>query len=438
MNIIKPWSLFLALLLAFFPWSVQSQVRGSDQMRELIDKFQFEQAYDLAQGKLMERDDEYLLWSGIAAQGVGRLAESQERLEEFIRKQPAHTQLPRARLELALTLLLLGEMRGADAQLDKLLQANPPPNVLAKIQFLRNLAAQATPWQSAGQFEVGAGHDSNANAGVTSASLVLPTLGAVTINSSGLKTPAAFQSISGLASVAYRINSQFSAFGVGSAEYKAFQGHSELDQLNATAGVGGLWQKNTNKLRLLQLWQQLQLDGNKYRDVNTTNMEWTHDVNGNSRFIFVGSAGTMAYGAANSMRDANLSTYAVDYVHTFRLEKSPVAVLGLSDSREKSSVGRPEFGRRITATKMGFSIEPWPGGSSGLQWTKQDIQHDGLDPLYGTTRADRYNIQSIYVGHKYNPKVSLLLDLQRLRNVSNIEIWSHDRVIGSLKIRINF
>ncbi len=335
-------------------------------------------------------------------------------------------------------MILLGEMHSADVQLAKVLQANPPQNVLTKIQYLRNLATHATPWQSAGQLEAGAGHDSNANAGVTSASLVLPTLGAVTISSSGLKKSAAFQSVSGLGSVAYRINSEFSAFGIGSADHKAFQGHSELDQLNVTAGLGGLWQKNANKLRLLQLRQQLQLDGSKYRDVNTTNMEWTHDANGNSRFIFVGSAGTTAYGLANSMRDANVSTYAADYVHTFRLEKSPVAVLGVSDSREKSSVSRPEFGRRITAAKMGFSLEPWPGGSSGFQWAKQDIQHDGLDPLYGMTRADRYEIQSIYVGHRYSPKTSWQFDLQRLRNVSNIEIWSHDRLIGQLKIRINF
>ncbi len=429
---------FSALLLILSSFSAQSQVRNSDQLRELIDQMQFEQAYKLAQDESNARDDEYLLWRGIAAQGIGQLDESQDLLEQFIRKYPTHSQLPRARLELALIYILRGEMQHAEAQLVKVVQANPPPNVLTKIEFLRTLATQGTPWQFAGQLEFSAGHDSNANAGVTSANLVLPTLGSVTINSSGLKTPAAFQTFSGVATAAYRINPHLNLLTVGSAELKSYQTHSELNQINAMAGAGTVWQQNANRWRLLQLWQQLQLGGERYRDINTTNLEWTHDINRNSRMILVGSVGTMVYGEANASRNANVTTYAADYVHTFRMEKNPVAIIGLSDSKENSKVNHPEFGRRIKGAKVEFSLEPWTGGSTGLQWIKQNIHHDGADPLYVMTRSDKYNIQNIYIRHKYNPTLSWQLDFQRLRNVSNIEVWTHDRNIVSLKLRFNF
>lgn len=429
---------FSVTLLILSPLSAQSQARNSDQLRELIDQMQFEQAYKLAQDESNARDDEYLLWKGVAALGLGQLDESQDLLEQFIRKHPTHTQLPRARLELALIYILRGEMQHAEAQLAKVVQANPPPNVLTKIKFLRALATQGTPWQFAGQLEFAAGHDSNANAGVTSANLVLPTLGSVTINSSGLKTPAAFQTVSGVATAAYRVNPDFSLLAVGSAELKPYQNYSKLNQTNVMAGAGTVWQQNAHRWRMLQLWQQLQHGGERYRDINTTNLEWMHDINGNSRLILVGSVGTMIYGEANASRNANVITYAADYVHTFGIDKNPVAVMGLSDSKESSKVNHPEFGRRIRGTKIEFSLEPWTGGGTGLQWIRQDIHHDGADPLYAMTRLDKYNIKNIYIRHKYNPTVSLQLDLQRLRNASNIEVWTHDRNIVSLKLRFNF
>lgn len=426
------------LCFALLPGLVQSQAQYSQQMQQMLDKLQYEEAYNHAQSKGSPLEEEFALWKGVAAQGVGRLNESEELLESFIRNYPNHPQVPRARLELGFTLVLLGEMRRAEAQLAMVMQANPPPNVQAKIKMLRSMAAVSSPWQFSSQFEAGLGHDSNANAGVTTANMVLPTLGAVTIDAAGLKTPADFQMVNGVGSVAYRWDRRISLLAVGSLEAKSFQGHSELNQLSAMAGWGGIWQHDHYKVRLLQLLQQLQLGGVKYRDHLSTNLEWTQNISSQGKWTFLVTGGRMDYGSLNATRNARVSTYALEYTHSFNVVTSPVASVGLSDSKESSRVSRPEFGRKVKAVKMALSLEPAKGWTSGLHWTRQDIDHDGADPLYALIRSDQYKAQGIFVGQKLAPNLSWQLDLQRLRNVSNIEVWTHDRNILTLKLRTTF
>ena len=428
----------LSLSLAWVPVFAQAQTPYSERMQQWLNQRQYEEAYRYAQNHADVNDASYGLWMGVAAQGMGKLHEAEALLQNFIDTHPEHPQAPRARLELGLTLYLLGDMSRANAELTRVAQVNPPETVLNKIQQLKSLAEQSSPWQFSGQLEAGGGHDSNANAGITSANVVLPTLGSVTINESGLKTSAAFSTLVGAGTVNYRWDRNWSALAIGSLETKLYKSYSNLNQTTPLIGLGGMWQQDNMKWRLLQIFQQLQLGGEKYRDYSSTNLELTYDMDTRNRWTFVGSTGRMDYNQANQTRNSDVMTYAVDYTHAFKMDGNPVLTLGLSDSKETSTTGHSEFGRRIKGNKLAISFEPGPSWYSGAQALVQNIRHEELDPLYLVTRADSYKSLGIFVGHKYSAQVSFQLDWQHLHNNSNIDIWTNDRNILSFKIRSSF
>lgn len=408
----------------------------ADEIKALLDKGDASGAYALAkQHPDQLGNPAFDFFFGVAAIDSGRAGEGVLALERYVINFPGNQQ---ARLELARGYFVLGENQRAREEFSGVLQANPPPDVVANIdRYLDAIRSRESAYRTtAGAYvEFGIGHDSNINGGVSNASISLPNLGLVTLAPSGVRIDRSYAQLSAGANVVIPVSPGLAVFGSVSGDYKLHDANREFDQGNVGANGGLSYLLEKNLFRGTLSHGSLEVDYRRFRDVTSATGEWIHQYDELQAFGASLQVAALDYAGGNDVRDSRLYGIGGSYRRALIGPWRPLLTLNGSYSIEDNRRNRDDLGRDIYALRAGISASPAPrwsiGGGLGAQFSRYEAQ----DALFSTTRSDRYLSVDTAVGYAITRNLSLRGELLLSENRSNIDLYRYRRDVFAIKIR---
>lgn len=419
-----------------------AQVDVVRSMADLIEKNKSDEAYALGvlhKGDPTIKGPEFDLWLGVAALEVGQPREALEALRRFMQENPAHAQIPRARVELGRALLVAGDSAGALVEFKAALAQNPPQTVVGNIKAMIALTeAQAPPKIITGYLELGLGHDSNTNGGTSNADVTLPVLGLVTLNSGGVKMSAGFGSVAGGAQLNYPLTSAVSVIGSAQGEAKLHDRHTEFDLRTGNLAGGLAWRGRTQQLRAVASYATLAVDDKNYRESTTFGVDGSQAIGARGSLSLSVSAGELRYEADNALRNARVRNVGAGYQHTFAMIGQPVLNFYLGYGDENNTRSRPDLGRNLTSARVAITVRPASRWTVSTGYTQVESRYNGIDALFLVTRADTYRSVDLVATYALAKNLSVRAELNKAKNDSNVALWQNERELFALKLRYDF
>lgn len=432
----------LFLLLSLCPWA---QAAPADEIKVLIEQGKSAEAYALGR----ENPDAlgtpaFDFYFGVAAVNSGHAGEGVLALERYVVNVPDDLN---GRLELARGYFVLGEDARAREEFNLVLAANPPADVEATVyRFLDAIRARESQYRPTAAFllEAGVGHDSNANGGVGSTSLVLPNGVGVTVGDKFVKARDNFLQFLAGASGSRPVAPGVSVFGLATVDAKFHDTESRLDQQNLGAAGGVSMIKEKNSYRATVSYYRMLLENDRYRDVASVSGEWQHQLDELQAVNAFVQAADLNYAGANSLRNSNFYTAGLGYRRAFIHEWQPLinasVFLGKEDVRSdvRSDLSRDVRGVRVSAT-----FTPAPKWGLAVGATYMDSDYNGEDPVlvlfFGLpARNDRYRAADVSVSYSLTRELSVRGELLLSRNDSNNPLYEFSRNVAALKLRYEF
>jgi len=411
----------------------------SDDVKALLEAGKASAAYDEAK-KHPEQigDPAFDFFYGIAAIDTGNAGEGVLALERYILRFPDNVA---ARLQLARGYFLLGEDARARQEFEALRQLKPPSDVAATIdRFLDAIRLRETRYTpSAGAYiELGVGHDSNVNSGISGSTVFLPIFGPVIIGENGQALRAAFASVGAGGYVTYPVAPGVALFGNAALEQKFNDGNSQFQfgTLDVAAGVSVLREKNLYKVSLNQGY--ITLGDRSYRSATGAGLEWRRQLDELNSFSVAGQYAELRYNDPNGPQDATFAGINVGFRHQFTGKWQPAISLGANYGEQHSTQSRPDLVPRTKGLSAGLNFTPaakWGValGASYLASNYQDINF-----LANEVRHDEYKSYSAIVSYLISRNLSIRGEAIVSRNTSNIELFAFQREIFMLKLRYEF
>jgi hypothetical protein len=411
----------------------------ADDIKALVDKGNSAAAYALGKKHPEELGKpEFDFYFGVAAIDSGHAGEGVLALERYTINFPRNVQ---ARLELARGYFILGDDLRAREEFNEVLKTSPPPAVVANIdRYLDAIRARESAYRTtAGVFvEVGVGYDSNINGGVTSANVVLPNFGLVTIAPAGVKINSTFGQLTAGANVVHPVAPGVAVFGSVLGDYKLHSSHDEFDQGSLGVAGGVSYLKDKNQYRASLSFNQMDVDYNRFRNVTGITGEWMHqldELRGLGAFL---QYAELDYAGNNDARDAHYTGIGLSYRHAFIGKWQPLMVLSGSFAQEDNRRNRDDLGREIFGLRAAVSLTPAPKWGASAGATYQNSDYDAADVLFGTTRKDKYYALDLTASYAWTKKLSLRGEVVLSKNSSNLELYEYKRELFAVKLRYDF
>lgn len=408
----------------------------ADEVKALFEQGKPAEAYALG-----ERHPEALgdpafdFWYGIAAIDSGHAPKGVLALERHLLTNPEND---RARLEVARGYFILGEDARSREEFEAVRAKSPPPTVLATIdRYLDALRAREGRYQTSARayVEAGLGWDSNVNAGVGSPNINLPVLGDVEVSRGGVRTGDRFLHLAAGAQITHPIAPGVSVFGAGDVISKTHSTDDAFDQALYSLAGGASWLLGQSLLRGTLFHQTAEVENDRFREVNGLSADLVRQVSERQAVTLSGSSARLSYTGANSVRNADLNAFGLDYRHALAATWQPVASAGISFAEERNIGQRPDLGRDIYGLNVQLNLTPGPQWGLNVGYTFNDSRYGGPDPLLGVRREDRFHTVDAGAVYLVTRSVSLRAELSQTRNESNMSLFEYKRTLLAFKAR---
>lgn len=411
----------------------------ADDIKALLDKGEARAAYELGKKHPEELGHPVFdFYFGVAAIDSGRAGEGVLALERYLANFPDNLQ---ARLELARGYFILGEDLRAREEFAAVLKAKPPAAVVANIErYLDALRARESAYRTtaAAFVEFGLGYDRNINGGVSSANVNLPNFGLVTVSAAGVRTRSSFASLAVGANVVHPVAPGVALFGSVAADRKMHDVGAEFDQDNLGLTAGASLLQNADLLRATLSYSALEVDHARFRTVTGLTAEWVRQLDElQAASAFLQQAG-LDYAGGNDVRDSRLTGLGVAYRRAVLAPWRPLLTLGASYAEEDNRRGRDDLGRGILSVRAALGATPAARWALSAGLTYQRSRYEAQDPLFATTRRDRYYAADVAASYAVTRTLSLRGELLVSKNDSNLALFAYRREVAALKLRYEY
>ncbi len=378
------------------------------------------------------------LWCGVAAVDVGRPGEGVLALERYVLRFPGEA---RARLELARAYYYAGDNVRARAEFEGVSRLDPPAEVIAGInRYLDAIAireAQYLP-SALGYVELGAGYDSNANAGVGSAAISLPLLGPVTVPPAGVAQGSAFGWLAGGVQGSYPVAPGVALFGAVNGNGTFYSDASEFNLANIAAAGGASYQADRDWYALSLAAGEILLDGSKYRTSTGAGLEWRRTLSPEATFSLAPQFARLDYAGNNFVWNSNFFALVAHYRQAWLTNWQPVLNASAWYGDDHNRENRPDLGRNIYGLSADVTVSPNPlwAFNAALAYAQSD--YDGPVPLIDVTRQDRNFTAGVGAVYLISRGWSVRGEYQYIRNNSNIDLYTYSRQVVAVKLRYEY
>ncbi len=435
----------LAAVLIFSACATVASGAPADDIKELLEKGQAADAYELGRSHPDQLGNPFFdFYFGVAAIGSGRAGEGVLALERFVVNAPDNIN---GRLELARGYFVLGEDTRAREEFEFVLASNPPPEVQANVQrFLDAIRSREFLYRPTQGFylEAGLGYDTNANAGVSNASITRWSI-PLQINTTGLKQSDSFHTLAGGFTLSQPIRPGLFGVVSGGIDGKYHHTESQLDLQGVRLDGGLTWIREKDLWRLGAGFSTLELDSRRFRDIWSLAGEWHRQLDELRTLNVFGQYADLSYTGGNALRDSGLATVGVGYRQALVSPMQPLlsasAYLGREDVRstERADLSRDLYGLRLSA-----SITPAPKWSllAGLSYQTSRFEGGAPSPVFGLppepTRKDDYTALDVALTYALTRNWTLKGELLVSRNSSNDALAAYRREVLGFKVRYDF
>ncbi|GAB4168547.1 MAG: hypothetical protein Fur0039_06940 [Rhodocyclaceae bacterium] len=425
--------------------AARAHAAPADEVRAMVEQGQAARAYELArQHPDSLGDPAFDFWFGVAAIASGRAGEGVLALERFVVNAPDNLN---GRLELARGYFVLGEDGRAREEFQRVLSANPPPEVQANVQrFLDAIRAREFLYRPTAGFylEAGAGADSNANAGVSGSSVTLPIGLTLTVDPIGVRESQLFHTLGAGFNWSRPLRPGMYLTAGGAFDGKYHDPEGRLDQQGWRADAGLTWIRQKNLWRVGAGFSALWVDSDRYRDLWSLTAEWHRQIDELRSFSLFGQYGDFDYAGANSPRDSGLTTIGVGYRQALISPMQPLLSASLYAGREDvRGALRADLSRDLAGGRVSASITPAPRWSLAAGLSYQESRFDGGAPIIppptpAAARYDAYTALDFSLSYALTRSMTLKGDLLFARNVSSEPLSAYRREVLGVKLRYDF
>ena len=409
-----------------------------NQMKDMFNKYQRQQAYNYASQYLseLEGDPYFDYYYGVSAIDAGFASQGVFALERVLMQFPQdHV----ARLELARGYFILEEFARSRQEFEAVLKTNPPDGVKRTAYlYLDRIRLEEARYKTtiSGFVELGAGYDSNVNSapGDTFNGLLTPES---TSQEDG------FYNLSGSAQLAYPFAPGWKLNIVGIGSLKKNQDFSEYDTTTGTLQTGVSLKTKASQYNLDLVAQTFLLDGQSYRTLTGANAGWVYQITEQSSFTSSFQFARLSYDTY-SILDSDLMTLNLGYSKEFSARLAPVFFsnlkLGNENAKSDSAGAEANTSRDIYSLRLGVALSfssrfimQAAIGSQGSRYKGEQI----TVPV-GIKRKDTYNTADLSLFWVLNKDWRVDTRIAYSKNDSNVPLREYDRLLASINANYNF
>ncbi len=401
---------------------------------------QYEAAYKL--GKTMagaQGDPHFDFLFGVAAINLGRVPEGVLALERHLVAVPGND---RARLDLARGYFELGDYGRARSEFEFVLRYNPPKEVRNNIEryldAMQTRDAFANKASSQLYLEVGAGRDSNVNAGTYNSQITLPTGPVVLADNTSRAASSNIYTLAGAGQWVRRVTPAFAVFGGGDFNQKGNPSASAFDTFNASVNAGFSVVSGAVLYKLTLADAVMLVDNSRYRGALSATGEAQYGYGDGLMFNGVLQYAEQAYSAGNAIRDSKSLTYGAGFQKLFAVAWRPAVGFQLSRTGEKNLSQRDDLNRTTTTVQMSVAVNPTDQLGLSLGFARQFSDFDAPDIAFATVRSDRLWSVDLAANYALSRHWVLRGEIQWSENTSNQDLYAYKRTYSLLKARYLF
>src|SRR5581483_1999341 len=421
---------------AALPLAVQAAT--ADDVKALVEQGKAADAYALGRQHPEELGNPaFDFYYGVAAVDAGHAGEGVLALERYVANFPDNQA---ARLELARAYFVLGDAVRAREEFDNVQKSNPPSSVQANIQRLMDaIRARESQYKTTAGFyaELGVGHDTNVNGGVSSPNVTLPIFGPVTLTT-GTKIADNFFYAGAGGNVTMPVAPGVALFGAASADGKYNNQQPSFDQENVNVAGGATYIQDKNLWRLTGSYGELGVGHDWYRKAMGVTGEVNHQIDELQMVNGFVQYAKLDYQPPNDVRNADLWAVGVGYRKAFIGSWQPLLSIAPSIGEEHNVKARPDQGRNFWGGRVALAVTPAPKWSASVGASYQESRYSGPDVLLLQTRKDRYYGLDGAVAYAIDRNWSVRGEYTHSDNKSNLALYEFKRDLYMIKLRYEF
>lgn len=411
------------------------------EIERLLDTGSTGRAYELAESRAPKEagDPEFDFLYALAALAVGHPERAVFALERVLF---LHPQNDRVRLELARAQFLLGNYPEARTQFELVLTHRPPTNVRERIKlFLAKIREQEKSVRPSfhSYANVNFGHDTNINSATADGTVFVPALGLVLLGVESQELEDDFVELEIGGEVLRPISKKKVLFGKAAFTSKdnADTDEFDTDVLSLRGGISFVGKNSV--IRVPLQYEKLDLDGEEFRRLFITGIEWERPFTRMDRLAVFGQLGPIEY-PDQEFRDVDLTLVGTAWTHNFG-HANRLITLGIYVGDEDAKGDEPiaaQWGRDYVGIYGRFAWNVTPRQAYYVSGGFQTIEHDAPDPVFAEVRED--DLAEFTVGWRWQwrPKWTINVELSYYDNDSNLELYSYDRTLFYGGVRFGF
>ena len=426
------------LAIGAFSTAASAQAPALAEIRRLVEPGRSGEAAPMCVTLDRAALDEADLWCGVAAVDTGRAAEGSLALERYVLRFPSDV---RARLELARAYFYAGDDVASRREFEAVRAIDPPADVRAGIdRYLEALSAREAQYKTRvqGWVEIGAGHDTNVNAGVAQANITLPVLGPVTVANFGVRQADTFGWLAGSVQVNHPVAPGVAIYGGVAANGQFNADAHDFDIAQGAATLGASWQAGRNAVYASFSHGELAVGGDRYRRTDGVSVEWRRTLSELATASVTPQIARIGYSGANEVRDADFFGLGLSVRQIWLTLWQPVLNLSAVAAREDNRRNRPDLGRDVYGASADLTVSPAPQWAVNAAFSFQRSDYAAALPLVGSRRVDDNYTASIGALYFFTRTLSARVEAQFFRNDSNFALFQYDRAVYAAKLRYDF
>ena len=283
--------------------------------------------------------------------------------------------------------------------------------------------------------EAGIGYDSNINSGVDNAKVSLPVLGVVILLPAGVKKSDGFTYLALGGQGTLPLAPGVTVFGALRADTELHFNDDQFNRNNYNISGGMTLLRDKNFYRATLAYGGLTLDNNRYRDVAGLTGDWRHQwdkfksLDGYAQYL------KLDYAGANSIRDSDFYSLGLGMRFDSVAPWQPLFYTRAYLSREDNEAGLGHLSRDMYGLRLSASVSPAPKWALSAGLTYQHSDYDAPEPVFQTTRKDKYYLFDVGGGYAFTPALSLRAEMLSYKNDSNLALYEYRRDVVAMKLR---
>jgi outer membrane protein len=381
---------------------------------------------------------DYLL--GVAALESGRADRATLAFERVLAVNP---NFAGARLDLARAYFHLGDLERSRTELDRLSAQRPPPaaqQTIARYREAIEQAEKAKRRRLIAWAELTIGHDTNVNNSTSLSVINVPALGnlAFTLNPTNVKTADEFGGASLGAEYAEQLAPGFGVFAGLDWRYRAHADQDLFDFENRDLRAGLTFGPSTNQLRLSAQGGEHLLDRKPNRTVNSLGADWRYQLDALTQLSAFASYARFRFSdPALVVNSFNARTYGVGALRV--LGAGRAALFGALFAGEEVDTNRRADGAKdFQGARLGGQIMARPSLDLFAMASYQEGDYERRNAAFLVHRSDRTTDLTLGLAWRFAKGWTLRPVITRVRNQSNIPLFSFERTETTLTLRRDF